>query len=151
MLYNFFQGWLFNFNIILKTSFKNLFRKNCEKKVILLFWISHSNPTNYLKKRVSLRDVCECILNIIYLKYIWKYFLHLYFMPFLYNNVSPLLFSVGASARFPLMEGMGKSTTSLKFTHSHPIWKNPPSSRLPPLPSGKCLFFTHQIIIPPNK
>ena len=27
-------------------------------------------------------------------------------MPFLYDNVSPLLFSVGASARFPLMEGM---------------------------------------------
>ena len=27
----FFQGWLFNFNIILKTHFKNLFRKTAKK------------------------------------------------------------------------------------------------------------------------
>ena len=35
--YFFFQGWLFNFNIILKTCFKNLFRKTVKKMVILLF------------------------------------------------------------------------------------------------------------------
>ena len=31
----FFQGWLFNFNVILKTSFKNLFRKTVKKMAIL--------------------------------------------------------------------------------------------------------------------
>ena len=35
--YIFFQVWLFNFSTTLKTCFKNIFRKNCEKLVILLF------------------------------------------------------------------------------------------------------------------
>ena len=43
----FFQVWLFNFKIVLKTCFKNLFGKT-EKMVILLFQISQSNPTSDL-------------------------------------------------------------------------------------------------------
>ena len=43
----FFQVWLFNFKIVLKTCFKNLFGKT-EKMVILLFQISHSNPASDL-------------------------------------------------------------------------------------------------------
>ena len=31
IILHFFQGWLFNFNIILKTCFKNLFRKTVKK------------------------------------------------------------------------------------------------------------------------
>ena len=41
----FFQEWFFK--NVLKTCLKNLFRKT-EKMVILLFQISHTNPTSYL-------------------------------------------------------------------------------------------------------
>lgn len=47
ILHFFIQLWLFNFNTILKTCFWNLCRKT-EKKMILLFQKSCSNPTNYL-------------------------------------------------------------------------------------------------------
>ena len=48
IFFHFLQGWLFDLNIILKTWFQNLFRKT-EKMAILLFQISHRNPTSYLK------------------------------------------------------------------------------------------------------
>ena len=45
--------WLFNFNTILNTRFKYLFRKTEKKLLILLVEISHSNSTSYRKAETN--------------------------------------------------------------------------------------------------